>query len=137
MGSGILAVELPETGFGKSLEALVIVVQLEQTSLDFGIEVQQSEVGGDGGAGGAAATRKVSLGVGLSRVEQLPEAEGLLDGVGVLDHLQAARFSLFSTDSDVGRIDPMSLKNRHFVPYQPGFSERNVRATNRAVSANF
>ena len=44
---------------------MVGVIELEQTGLDFGIEIQQPEIGGDGGAGNAATAGEVPLGVGV------------------------------------------------------------------------
>ncbi len=66
---GVLTVEVPETGLRQPLEALIGISELEETGLDFGIEVQQPEIGGDGGAGNAAAAGQVALGVGLPGVQ--------------------------------------------------------------------
>ena len=129
MNLDILPVEVPETGLSHPLEATVGVVYLKKAGKDFGIEVEQPEEGGDRAAGKAAAAGQVTLRVGLPGVQQLAEAEGLLDRVGVPDYLQTARFSAFPADPHVGGIDPMSLKNRELIPYDAGFSERNVRAT--------
>ena len=84
---GSLAVKAPKTVLRHPLEAPIGIVDLEEAVLDLGVEIQQPEIRGDGGAGDAATTGQIALRIGLSGVQQLAEAEGPLDGVGVPEYL--------------------------------------------------
>ena len=66
-----LPVEGPKTGFGEPLKERVVVLELEQEVLNFGVEIEQPCVGCDGRAGNAATAGQIDLGVGQPGVEQL------------------------------------------------------------------
>ena len=63
--------EMPKTILRHLLEALVGILELEEVRLYLGVQVQQPEIGGDGGAGNAAAPGQIHLGVGLTGVQRL------------------------------------------------------------------
>ena len=82
----ILAMKETQAGLGYHPEARVVIIELKDVVLNFGVEVEQPHIGRDCRTGDAAASGQVALRVGLPRVEQVSKTERLLDRIGVLDY---------------------------------------------------
>ena len=122
--------EVSETGFGEPGDPLVLVRQVQGLCTDLLIQPEETQVGRNRGAGGAAEPRQLTLGVGLAGLYQLAVVEGLLEGIWVFVYFEAAR-TVPTADADERGVPPMSLINMELIPDAGWFSESNLWATKK------
>jgi hypothetical protein len=107
----------------------------EGFSADLLRQVEEAEVGRNGGSGGAAEPGEFRLGVGLTGVEEGSVLEGLLERIPVFSYLQSGPPTL-TTDLDVRGVSPNPVKNLKLIPEPYWFSESDLWATNCGDSPN-
>ena len=112
---GLPANQMPQTGLCEDGNAIVVIGHAEGFSADLLRQVEEAEIGRNGGSGGAAEPGEFRLGVGLTGVEEGSVLEGLLERIPVFSYLQSGPPTL-TTDLDVRGVSPNPLKNMKLIP---------------------
>lgn len=103
---------------------------MQSEVLDFIVESEQPQIGRDRRTRSTDQASELALGINLSRVQKILVVQGLFEGVRMPLELEAARFSAFSTDLDVGSVFPISLINMELIPDHQGLIPASLRASN-------
>ena len=78
---------MPQTGLCEDGDPIIVIGHAEGFSADLLRQVEEAEIGRNGGSGGAAEPGEFRLGVGLTGVEEGSVLEGLFERIPVFRYL--------------------------------------------------
>jgi len=132
---GLPTNKMPQTGLCEGGNAIVVIGHAEGFSAGLLRQVEEVEVGRNGGSGGAAEPGEFRLGIDFAGVEEGFVMQSLPQRIAVTDDVHATRTAL-TTDLDVRGPPPNPLKDLELIPDAYWFSESGLWATNCGDSPN-